>query len=80
VGGFARLDCAANAMKDFCCSYSPRPAVGATASAPISWDELDDPHLRPDGFTIASMSDRLAGRADLFAEVLDTPQRLPALR
>jgi bifunctional non-homologous end joining protein LigD len=48
-------------------------------SAPIDWDELDDPHLTPDRFTIRSMPDRLARRGDLFHGVLDEPQRLPSI-
>jgi bifunctional non-homologous end joining protein LigD len=48
-------------------------------SAPISWDELDDPDLRPDGFTIRTMPDRLADRGDLFAGVLSVDQSLPPL-
>jgi bifunctional non-homologous end joining protein LigD len=48
-------------------------------SAPIEWDELDDPTLRPDGFTIRSILPRLEESGDLFADVLDHSQRLPAL-
>jgi bifunctional non-homologous end joining protein LigD len=36
--------------------------------------ELDDPRLRPDGFTILP---GLAERGDLFRDVLDHPQQLP---
>jgi bifunctional non-homologous end joining protein LigD len=48
-------------------------------SAPIDWDELDDPALRPDGFTIRSVMARLKERGDLFADVLRHDQQLPAL-
>jgi bifunctional non-homologous end joining protein LigD len=48
-------------------------------SAPIDWDELDDPALRPDGFTLRAMPQRLAERGDLFRDVLDAGQRLPPL-
>jgi bifunctional non-homologous end joining protein LigD len=48
-------------------------------SAPISWDELDDPDLRPDGFTIRNVLDRVAERGDLFRGVLLTQQTLPPL-
>jgi bifunctional non-homologous end joining protein LigD len=79
--GLARLDYTQNAVnKTLVAPYSPRPAPGAPVSAPISWDELDDPGLRPDGFTIATMPDRLAQLGDLFAPVLKAPQRLPPLR
>jgi bifunctional non-homologous end joining protein LigD len=59
--------------------YSPRPGAGAPVSAPITWDELDDPDLRPDGFTVRSVLQRIAERGDLFRTVLDTDQTLPRL-
>ena len=46
---------------------------------PIDWDELDDPSLRPDGFTIRDVFDRLAERGDPFRPVLDTNQVLPPI-
>ncbi|MFG2041275.1 DNA polymerase ligase N-terminal domain-containing protein [Dactylosporangium sp. NPDC048998] len=80
-GGLARLDFTQNAVnRTLVAPYSPRAAPGAPVSAPIDWDELDDPGLRPDGFTIRTISARLAARGDLFAEVLHHPQRLPPLR
>ncbi|HEU5268740.1 MAG TPA: DNA polymerase ligase N-terminal domain-containing protein [Jatrophihabitans sp.] len=79
-GGLARLDYTQNAInKTLVAPYSPRAAPGAPVSAPIDWDELDDPALAPDRFTVAGMPDRLAERGDLFAPVLDHPQRLPEL-
>ncbi|WP_432825124.1 DNA polymerase ligase N-terminal domain-containing protein [Dactylosporangium sp. CA-092794] len=78
--GLARLDFTQNAVnKTLVAPYSPRPAAGAPVSAPIDWDELDDPGLRPDGFTIRTIGARLAERGDLFADVLGRPQRLPPL-
>ena len=79
-GGLARLDYTQNAInKTLVAPYSPRPAPGAPVSAPIDWDELDDPTLRPDGFTIRTIPDRLAERGDLFAAVLHSGQKLPPL-
>jgi bifunctional non-homologous end joining protein LigD len=79
-GGLARLDYTQNAInKTLVAPYSPRPAAGAPVSAPIEWDELDDPTLRPDGFTIRSILPRLEERGDLFAAVLDHTQHLPPL-
>ena len=49
-------------------------------SAPIGWDELDDPTLRPDGFTIRTILPRIAAKGDLFDAVRTHPQRLPKLR
>jgi bifunctional non-homologous end joining protein LigD len=79
-GGLARLDYTQNAInKTLVAPYSPRPAPGAPVSAPIDWDELDDPALTPDGFTIRTIGERLARRGDLFAEVLHSGQKLPPL-
>jgi bifunctional non-homologous end joining protein LigD len=46
---------------------------------PIEWDELDDPSLRPDGFTVRTVLDRLADRGDPFRPLLTTEQRLPEI-
>jgi bifunctional non-homologous end joining protein LigD len=79
-GGLARLDYTQNAInKTLVAPYSPRPAPGAPVSAPISWDELDDPSLKPDGYTIRSLIPRLAERGDLFSGVVDRDQVLPSL-
>jgi bifunctional non-homologous end joining protein LigD len=76
--GLARLDYTQNAInKTLVAPYSPRPAPGAPVSAPIDWDELDDPALTPDGYTIRSILPRIAERGDLFREVLHGTQHLP---
>jgi len=76
--GLARLDYTQNVSnKTLVAPYSPRAAPGAPVSAPISWDELDDPALRPDGFTIRSIPERVAHRGDLFRTVLGAGQQLP---
>ena len=78
--GLARLDYTQNAInKTLVAPYSPRAAAGAPVSAPITWDELDDPDLRPDGLTIRSMLSRVEERGDLFAGVLSDQQTLPPL-
>jgi bifunctional non-homologous end joining protein LigD len=79
--GLARLDYTQNAVnKTLVTPYSPRPAPGAPVSAPIEWDELDDPDLRPDGFTIRTILDRIERKGDLFRGVLLNDQVLPVLR
>jgi bifunctional non-homologous end joining protein LigD len=79
--GKARLDYTQNVKnKTLVAPYSPRPAAGAPVSAPIEWDELDDPSLRPDGITIRTVLDRLAERGDPFAAVLGPGQSLPPIR
>ncbi|HEY7010704.1 MAG TPA: DNA polymerase ligase N-terminal domain-containing protein [Jatrophihabitantaceae bacterium] len=78
--GLARLDYTQNAInKTLVAPYSPRPAPGAPVSAPIEWDELDDPELRPDAFTLRTVLDRIAAKGDLFRPVLDDAQQLPEL-
>ena len=80
-GGRARLDYTQNVHhKTLVAPYSPRAAPGAPVSAPIAWDELDDPSLRPDGFTIRTMLDRVVRRGDEFAAALGEGQQLPPLR
>ena len=79
-GGKARLDYTQNAInKTLVAPYSPRPAPGAPVSAPITWDELDDPELRPDAFTVRTIGSRLEEKGDLFADVLHQAQVLPVL-
>ena len=78
--GRARLDYTQNVKnKTLVAPYSPRPAPGAPVSAPIDWDELDDPSLKPDGITISTVPDRLAQRGDPFRTVLGPGQTLPPI-
>jgi bifunctional non-homologous end joining protein LigD len=79
-GGRARLDYTQNAVnKTLVAPYAVRPLAGASVSAPIIWQELDDPDLRPDGWDIRTIGDRLQERGDLFRGVLDLAQELPSL-
>jgi bifunctional non-homologous end joining protein LigD len=79
-GGKARLDYTQNVInKTLVAPYSPRAVAGAPVSAPIEWDELDDPELRPDSFTIRDFPARVAERGDPFRPVLTTPQVLPPI-
>jgi bifunctional non-homologous end joining protein LigD len=78
--GRARLDYTQNAInKTLVAPYSTRPAPGAPVSAPITWEELDDPRLRSDGWTVRTLPERLVSVGDLWAGVLSRPQRLPPL-
>jgi len=47
--------------------YSVRPRRGAPVATPITWDELDDPGVRPDGWTIATVPDRVDAHGDPWA-------------
>ncbi len=78
--GLARLDYTQNAInKTLVAPFSPRPAAGAPVSVPIRWDELDDPHLRPDRWTIRTVLDRLAAAGDPLAPLVGRHQELPKL-
>ncbi len=78
--GRARLDYTQNARnKTLVAPYSPRPAPGAPVSVPLEWHELDDPDLRPDGWTISTVVDRVQRRGDPFEVLLGVKQPLPEL-
>lgn len=40
-------------------AYSPRAKPHAPVATPIAWDELEDRRLRPDGWTLRTVLDRL---------------------
>ena len=60
--------------------YSVRPRPGAPVAAPITWDELSDPGLRPDGWGIRTMPERLATVGDLWAGMSRHGRALSARR
>jgi bifunctional non-homologous end joining protein LigD len=79
-GGRVRLDYSQNAInKTLVAPFSARPAPGAPVSVPITWDELDDPDLRPDRWTITNVGERLATAGDPLAPLVGLQQVLPAL-
>lgn len=76
--GLARLDYTQNVLhKTLVAPYSARPHPGAPVSVPIEWDELDDPGLRPDRWTIRTVLDRIAIVGDPFQPLLEVEQELP---
>jgi len=48
-------------------------------SVPLEWDELDDPDLRPDRWTIRTACDRQAEEGDPLAALVGYRQDLPEL-
>ena len=79
-GGKARLDYTQNAVnKTLVAPWSTRPAPGAPVSVPITWEELDDPDLRPDRWTVRDVAERLRTAGDPFRPALTVQQRLPTL-
>lgn len=78
--GRARLDFTQNAInRTLVAPYSARPSPGAPVSTPITWEELDDPSVAPDRWSIRTLPERLATVGDLFASALSLAQRLPPL-
>ena len=78
--GLARLDYTQNAInKTLVAPWSPRPAAGAPVSVPLDWEELDDPDLRPDRWTVRTACDRLTERGDPLAALVGYRQELPDL-
>ncbi len=79
-GGLARLDYTQNAInKTLVVPFGARPAPGAPVSVPIEWDELDDPDLRPDRWTMRTVLDRLERAGDPLLPLVGLHQRLPEL-
>jgi bifunctional non-homologous end joining protein LigD len=78
--GLTRLDYTQNAInKTLVAPFSARPAAGAPVSVPITWEELDDPDLRPDRWTIRTIAARVADAGDPLAPLVGLEQRLPDL-
>ena len=78
--GRARLDYTQNAInKTLVAPYGVRPRPGAPVSVPLEWDELDDPGLEPDGWSIRTVLDRLVSVGDPFSPLLGMEQTLPSL-
>ncbi len=59
--------------------YAVRPRDGAPVSTPLRWEELDDPNLRPDSWTIRTIFDRLDRVGDVWQGALTFDQELPQL-
>jgi bifunctional non-homologous end joining protein LigD len=55
--------------------YVVRPVPGAQVSTPLDWDELRS-ELHPSNFNIFNVPERVEAKGDLFAGVLNDPQRL----
>jgi bifunctional non-homologous end joining protein LigD len=78
--GLTRLDYTQNAInKTLVAPFSVRPARGAPVSVPITWDELDDPDLAPDRWTIDNVIERISTCGDPLAPLVGVAQRLPRL-
>jgi bifunctional non-homologous end joining protein LigD len=58
--------------------YAPRARPGAPVATPLRWEELDDDDLRPDGWTLRTVGERLdALGGDPWAGIERAAQALP---
>jgi bifunctional non-homologous end joining protein LigD len=79
-GGKARLDYTQNAInKTLVAPYSVRAGAGAPVSMPITWDDLDDPELRSDGWDLRDAPGHVAAAGDPMAKMLTDRQQLVSL-
>ncbi|MBL8924995.1 MAG: ATP-dependent DNA ligase [Pseudonocardia sp.] len=79
-GGRARLDYTQNVVnKTLVAPWSVRPQPGAPVSVPITWEELDDPDLAPDRWTVRDVPDRVHEVGDPLAPLIGRAQKLPSL-
>ncbi len=58
--------------------YAPRPRPGAPVATPLRWEELEDDALRPDGWTIRTIRQRLDELGgDPWADITRSARALP---
>jgi bifunctional non-homologous end joining protein LigD len=57
--------------------YSLRAKPGAPLAAPLLWEELEDPSLRSNQFTVANIAQRLAAGGDRWADFFKFRTSLP---
>jgi bifunctional non-homologous end joining protein LigD len=67
------------AHKSTVAAYSLRAKERPTVSAPLTWEEVAGGAMRPAGFTMRTIFDRLAEAGDLFEGVLEPQDLDPAL-
>jgi bifunctional non-homologous end joining protein LigD len=78
--GRARLDYTQNiGNKTLVAPWSVRPRPGAPVSVPIRWEELDDPDLAPDRWTVRTVPDRVRDAGDPLRPMIGRLQKLPPL-
>jgi bifunctional non-homologous end joining protein LigD len=60
----------------FAVAYAVRARPGAPVSAPCTWEEVERGKVGPTTFTLRSMAKRVAGMADVWSTMHDSPQSL----
>jgi bifunctional non-homologous end joining protein LigD len=58
--------------------YAVRPRPGAPVAMPIEWDELSDPSLSPDRWTIRDAAARLRSQGDAWQGLARRARKLPS--
>ncbi len=77
-GGRILIDYAQNARaKTTVAPYSVRPKPGAPVAAPVTWEEMADPSLAPNAWTMGTILERLERVGDVLEPALELRQRLP---
>ncbi|MDW7651139.1 MAG: non-homologous end-joining DNA ligase [Bacillota bacterium] len=59
--------------------YTVRPVPGACISTPLTWDEVQSGQVKPQDFTMETITTRLDEKGDLFAPVLKGDQTAAAI-
>ncbi len=78
-GGRIFVDTARNAYAQTAAPpYAVRARPGAPVAAPIEWNELENPRLRPDEYTIRNIFERLRRRGDAWESVGRHARGLPS--
>jgi bifunctional non-homologous end joining protein LigD len=57
--------------------YAVRPRRRAPVAMPIQWEELEDPKLKPDRWTVRTAADRLESEGDAWKGIAGDARRLP---
>ena len=60
--------------------YGVRPRPRAPVAMPIEWDELSDPSLEPDRWTVSDAADRVASQGDAWKGMATRARKLPGWR
>jgi bifunctional non-homologous end joining protein LigD len=64
----------------FAAAYAVRAKAGAPVSAPCTWHELESGKVGPQTFTLRGMAARVAEVGELWRDLLDEHQSLPAAK
>jgi bifunctional non-homologous end joining protein LigD len=79
-GGRVLVDTARNTYaQTVVAPYAVRALPGAPVAAPLAWEELEDPALHPQRWSLRTLPDRLADRGDPWAGIAGHARPLPAL-